>query len=95
MKTLTRNRAEPPTHSEAPTHRHWDTCPKVDRDSERLGGARTFGQTRLPLSAMYENLAQGASLDDIAELFPGVSKEEMQAVLEHDAQTLRDDAGWP
>ena len=74
--------------------RHWDTCAEVERDPQKVSGARVFKGTRLPLSTMYEHLAGGATIKDVAEWFPGVEKAQLSAVLEHDAQTLREDEGW-
>ena len=94
MKTLTRTRAQARTQPESPPQRHWDTCPEVDSDPKKLGGARIFKHTRLPLSTVYEHLAEGASIKDIVEWFPGVEEAQIKALLEHDAETLKDDREW-
>ena len=74
--------------------RHWDTCSGVERDPEKMSGARVFKNTRLPLSTLYEHLADGATIKDIVEWFPGVKEEQLSAVLKHDAETLRKEDGW-
>ena len=74
--------------------RHWDTCPEVERNPEKMSGARVFRDTRLPLSTMYEHLAGGASINDIVDWFPGVEKAQLRAVLTHDAETLKNEDGW-
>ena len=74
--------------------RHWDTCSEVERDPEKVSGARVFRDTRLPLSTLYEHLASGATIKEIAQWFPGVEEEQLRAVLEHDAETLRKEDGW-
>ena len=74
--------------------RHWDTCPEVEKDPERVSGARVFRGTRLPISTLYEYLAQGATIRDVAEWFPGVAQAQLQAVLRHDAETLKRQDGW-
>ena len=89
MQGLTRDRPGP--HRQ---RRHWDTCPQVETDPERVSGARCLKHTRLPLSTVYEHLADGASIKDIVEWFPGVTQEQIQALLNHDAQTLKEDDGW-
>ena len=48
-----------------------------------------FAGTRIPLSAPYENLAGGATVDEFVEWFPGVDEQQVRTVLEHEAQTLR------
>lgn len=47
------------------------------------------GYTRIPLSALYENLASGATIDEFVEWFPGVDRQQVRAVLEFEAMTLR------
>ena len=74
--------------------RHWDTCSEVERDPEKVGGARVFRDTRLPLSALYEHLASGATIGEIAQWLPGVEEAQLRTVLEHDAQTLKKEDGW-
>ena len=47
----------------------WGDCPGVARDPERLAGAWTFGNTRLLLHAIFENLAGGATIQEVTEQF--------------------------
>ena len=94
MKTLTQTRSQAAPRRESPTHRHWDTCPEVERDPKRVSGARIFKRTRLPLSTVYAHLANGLSINEIVEQFPGVEEAQIRAVLQHDAETLMDDDGW-
>lgn len=65
----------------------WSTCPTVERDPERVGGAWVFRGTRVPVAALFENLEAGASLSDFVAWFPGVRTEQAQAVLEHAARS--------
>ena len=46
-----------------------------------------FRGTRVPVSALFENLEDDASLHDFIEWFPGVSTEQARAVLEHAARS--------
>jgi len=57
----------------------------VERHPERLGGAWVFRGTRVPLAALFENLRDGASIDQFLEWFPGVQRSHVEAVLEHEA----------
>ena len=40
------------------------------------------------MRALFENLEDGASIDDFLEWFPGVSRNQVEAVLEHAARGL-------
>lgn len=50
-------------------------------DREILGGRPVFAGTRVPVDALWSNLADGASLDDFLDWFPTVSREQAEAVL--------------
>lgn len=67
---------------------NWSTCPAVERDPQKVGGAWVFRGTRVPVSALFENLEDGAQLSDFVAWFPGVTAQQARAVLEHAAQTL-------
>lgn len=61
----------------------WSQCPAVERDPAKVSGAWLFKGTRVPVRALFENLEAGARLDEFLEWFPGVSKEQAEAVLQH------------
>jgi uncharacterized protein (DUF433 family) len=65
----------------------WSTCDAVEHDSERCSGAGLFRGTRVPVAALFENLEDGAPVDQFVEWFPGVSLEQVRAVLEHAARS--------
>ena len=65
----------------------WSTCPAVERDPELLSGVWVFRGTRVPISALFENLEDGAQVDQFVEWFPGVSLEQARTVLEHAARS--------
>lgn len=67
----------------------WNDCQAVERSPDRVSGAWVFTGTRIPLHALYENLASGASIDDFVQWFPGVKEEQVRSVLEHEANFLR------
>jgi uncharacterized protein (DUF433 family) len=67
----------------------WSSCPAVERDSEKLSGSWVFRGTRVPVIALFENLESGASIDDFLLWFPGVTKEQVESVLEHTIQSLK------
>ncbi len=66
----------------------WHTCPAVERKPGRLSGAWVFRGTRVPVRALFENLEDGASIDDFLEWFPGVARAQIEAVLDHAAASL-------
>ena len=66
----------------------WSRCPAVERDPQRVSGVWVFRGTRVPVSALFENLEDGAQLQDFIEWFPGVILEQARAVLEHAARSL-------
>ena len=63
----------------------WKDCAAVERHPEKLGGAWVFRGTRVPLAALFENLRDGASIDQFLAWFPGVQRSQVEAVLEHEA----------
>jgi uncharacterized protein (DUF433 family) len=67
---------------------NWTHCPAVERDPERLSGAWVFRGTRVPVSALFENLEDGAQIGEFLAWFPGVTLEQARAVLEHAAESL-------
>src|SRR5919197_2864771 len=65
----------------------WSQCPAVESVPDRLGGAWVFRDTRMPVSAVFENLEAGASIDEIIEQFD-ITREQINAVLEFAARSL-------
>ena len=68
---------------------NWGGCPAVEQTPGKVSGAWVFAGTRVPLHALYENLACGATIDEFVEWFPGVERRQVLAVLEHEAKALR------
>jgi uncharacterized protein (DUF433 family) len=66
----------------------WATCSSVERTSERVSGSWVFKGTRVPVRALFENLEDGATIDDFLEWFPGVTRSQTEAVLESAADSL-------
>ncbi|MBK7781544.1 MAG: DUF433 domain-containing protein [Anaerolineae bacterium] len=63
----------------------WSSCLAVERDPGRVSGSWVFAGTRVPVVALFQNLEDGAGIDDIITWFPGVTIEQVRAVLEHAA----------
>ena len=63
----------------------WQDCDAVERHPEKYSGAWVFRGTRVPLAALFENLRDGASIEEFLSWFPGVQRAQVEAVLEHEA----------
>ena len=66
----------------------WSQCPAVERDARKVSGAWVFRGTRVPVAALFENLESGADIDEFLQWFPGVSREQVESVLEHAQRSL-------
>ena len=66
----------------------WSSCHSVERDPKRVSGAWVFRGTRVPVSALFENLEDGAQLSEFIEWFPGVTEKQVREVLEHAVRSL-------
>ena len=65
----------------------WSQCPVVESIPGKVSGAWVFKDTRMPVSAVFENLEAGATIDEIVEWFD-ISRELVVAVLEFAARSL-------
>ena len=65
----------------------WSTCQAVERDPERYSGGWVFRGTRVPVAALFENLEDDAPAHEFVEWFPGVTLDQVRAVLEHAARS--------
>lgn len=61
----------------------WARCAAVERVAGRVSGTWLFKGTRVPVKALFENLEDGARVDDFLDWFPGVTREQVEAVLQH------------
>ena len=66
----------------------WTQCPAVERTPQKVSGEWVFRDTRVPVKALFENLEDGATVDDFVTWFPGVRREQAAAVLVFAEQTL-------
>ena len=66
----------------------WKTCSAVEKSEAKVSGTWVFKNTRVPVKALFENLESGATIDQFLEWFPGVTREQAQAVLEFAERTL-------
>jgi uncharacterized protein (DUF433 family) len=66
----------------------WSQCSAVERVPGKVSGAWVFKDTRVPVRALFENLEDGATVNDFLAWFPGVAREQVEAVLEHAERSL-------
>jgi uncharacterized protein (DUF433 family) len=67
----------------------WSKCDAVECDPGKLSGAWVFRGTRVPVSALFENIEGGATVEQFLEWFPGVARAQVEAVLEHAARSVQ------
>jgi uncharacterized protein (DUF433 family) len=54
-----------------------------------MGGTPVFAGTRIPVATLFDYLEEGESIDDFLEGYPGVTREQVVAVLEEAKANLR------
>ncbi len=68
----------------------WETCPAVEQDAAKVSGAWVFEGTRVPVASLFENLRDGATVDQFLSWFPGVERRQVESVLDHETRDLKD-----
>jgi uncharacterized protein (DUF433 family) len=66
----------------------WSQCPAVESIPGKVSGAWVFRGTRIPVAAVFENLEDGLTIDQIVEMFEGLTQDQVKAVLDFAAQSL-------
>lgn len=66
----------------------WSQCSAVESVPGKVSGAWVLKGTRMPVSAIFENLEAGSSLDDIMQWYDGLDREQVKAVIEFAARSL-------
>ena len=70
----------------------WETCAAVERHPDKLSGVWVFRGTRVPVSSLFENLKDGASIEQFLEWFPGVEDWKVETVLDYEVRALSESA---
>ncbi len=65
----------------------WSQCPAVESIPGKVSGAWVFRGTRMPVQTVFDNLEDGMSLQEIAEVFD-VTPDEVKAVLRFASKSL-------
>lgn len=68
--------------------RNWKDLKAVERSPNKASGVWVFKGTRVPVSALFENLRDGASVDEFLEWFPGVERSQVIEILDYEAMLL-------
>ena len=66
----------------------WSQCSVVERIPGKVSGAWLFKDSRVPVTALFENIESGATVEEFIKWFPGVSREQVETVLEHAQRSL-------
>ena len=64
---------------------NWSQCPAVESIPGKVSGAWVFRGTRVPVSAIFENL-KTSTIEEVLENFP-VTREQVQTVLDFAARS--------
>ena len=67
----------------------WSTCQAVEQNPGIASGGWVFRGTRVPVHALFDNIEDGATVAQFLEWFPGVTRAQVEAVLEHAARSLQ------
>ena len=67
--------------------RNTDLLEVIERHPTKVSGAWVFRGTRVPVAALFENLKDGASIDQFLEWFPGVTRAQVKALLDHELRS--------
>ena len=68
----------------------WNQCYAVEQDPDKVSGAWLFRGTRVPVSSLFENLRDGATVEQFLDWFPGVERWQVESVLDHETRSLKD-----
>lgn len=66
----------------------WSQCPAVESVPGKVSGAWVFKNTRMPVATVFENLQDGMTIDELIETFDGLTREQIESVLQFVAQSL-------
>lgn len=72
---------------------NWETCEVVERSPDKVSGAWVFRGTRVPVAALFENLKDEASVQEFLDWFPGVTRAQVEALLDHEAAAAANSPG--
>jgi uncharacterized protein (DUF433 family) len=62
--------------------------PPFTTNPDVMGGRLVFRGTRIPVEVLFENLADGMSLDEILDAYPALNREDAVAAIEMACDTV-------
>jgi len=66
----------------------WSQCSAVESVPGKVSGAWVFRNTRMPVAAVFENLEDGVTIDELVELYDGLTRDQVKAVLDFAARSV-------
>ena len=66
----------------------WQDCLSVEKSLEIQSGEYVFRGTRVPVRALFQNLEDGASVEEFLQWFPGVTRSQAEEVLKFAEHSL-------
>jgi uncharacterized protein (DUF433 family) len=66
----------------------WSQCPAVESVPGKVSGAWVFRGTRIPVAAVFENLEDGVTIDQLVQMFDGLTRDQVKTVLDFTAHSL-------
>jgi len=70
----------------------WSQCEAVESVPGKVSGAWVFRGTRIPAAAVFENLEDGLTVDQVVQMFDGLTRQQVKAVLDFAARSLESSA---
>jgi uncharacterized protein (DUF433 family) len=67
---------------------NWADCSAVERIPGKVSGTWLFRDTRIPVTALFQNLEGGSTVEEFLAWFPGVTRKQVEAVLEFAQRSL-------
>ena len=64
----------------------------IVRDPDILGGTPVFRGTRVPVAVLFENLADGLTVDEVLDSYPSLRRADVLAVLDLARERVLGDA---
>jgi len=68
--------------------KRWETLVEVEREAGKVSEAWVFRNTRVLVSALFENLSDGATVEEFLNWFPPVQSSQVEAVLNYELEML-------
>ena len=66
----------------------WQELDAVESHPNKMSGVWLFRGTRVPVATLFENLRDGATIEQFLDWFPGVGRDQVEAVLNHEYEAL-------